>query len=90
MKATGESWSDWMEETLKEILRTLKDYGQILKHIDGRFDTMEATIELMRQNQVSITKRENALEQQCQEHHARVDETLQSLGRRLSELWVLL
>jgi len=75
-----------MEETLKEILRTLKDYGQILKHIDGRFDTMEATIELIRQNQLSINKREHALELQCQEHHDRVDLTLTSLARRLTNL----
>lgn len=75
-----------MEELLKEILRTLKDYGQILKHIDGRFDTMEMMIELVRQSQASITERENFLEGQCQEHHARSDKALQSLSRRISSI----
>jgi chromosome segregation ATPase len=82
----GGSWSGLMEETLKEILRTLQDYGDILKHIDARFDTMEKMIELVRSNQSTINERENALERQCQEHHARVDATLQSLAKRISSL----
>jgi Skp family chaperone for outer membrane proteins len=82
----GGSWSELMEETLKEILRTLQDYGDILKHIDARFDTMEKMIELVRSNQSTINERENALERQCQEHHARVDDTLQSLARRIASL----
>jgi chromosome segregation ATPase len=75
-----------MEETLKEILRTLQDYGNILKHIDARFDTMEKMIELVRSNQSTINERENALERQCQTHHTRVDDTLQSLARRIVNL----
>lgn len=81
-----ESWSDFMEETLKEILRTLQDYGNILKHIDARFDTMEKMIELVRSNQSIITERENALQRAVQVHNASVDDTLQSLSRRVAAL----
>lgn len=75
-----------MEDTLKEILRTLQDYGEILRHIDARFDTMEKMFELVRSNQAAITERENALERQVREHYVRVDDTLQSLANRIASL----
>jgi len=81
-----ETWSDFMEDTVKEILRTLQDYGDILKHIDARFDTMEKMFELVRSNQSVITERENALERQVQAYHDRVDDALQSLSKRISNL----
>ena len=73
-----------MEETLKEILRTLQDYGTILRHIDGRIDMLEGTIDIIRQNQISIAKRETAMEENCRERHEKVDQILSSLSRRIS------
>jgi len=79
---TGES----VEETLKEILRTLQDHGSVLRHIDQRFDTMEKMIELVRLNQSNISERENSLETQCRHQHRSVDDTLHSLARRITSL----
>ena len=73
-----------MEETLKEILRTLQDYGTILRHIDGRIDMLEGTIDIIRQNQISIAKRETAMEENCRERHEKVDKILSNLSRRIS------
>ena len=75
-----------MEETLKEILRTLQDYGTILRHVDQRFDTLEKMLELVRANQAKISERESALEAQCRTRHCNVDDTLQSLARRITNL----
>lgn len=75
-----------MEETLKEILKTLQDYGSILRHVDQRFDTLEKMLELVRTNQTQISKRESALEAQCRTKHCNVDDTLQSLARRITNL----
>ena len=73
-----------MEETLREILRALKDYGTILRHIDGRIDALDGTIELVRQNQISIGQRETALEMSCQLRHDKIDEMLAQMRRRIA------
>lgn len=75
-----------MEETLKEILVTLKSYGEVLRNIDQRLDTVDKLLELMRNSQLTLTERGTALEQKCQKQHSCVDETLQSLARRITNL----
>lgn len=75
-----------MEDTLKEILKTLQGYGTMLRHIDQRFDTVEKLMELARANQEQLSKRESALEHQCRHQHKYVDDTLQSLARRITNL----
>lgn len=75
-----------MEETLKDIARTLQDYGTILRHIDGRIEAMEVTIEMIRQSQMSITQRENQLEQECRQRHDAINEMLKNLNKRVAAI----
>lgn len=85
---TGGSSRRWVmvENTLKDILRQLQDYGTILRHIDNRIDAMESSIELVRQNQNSINRREAEIERSFQEREQKVDEVLQKMNKRISSI----
>jgi len=78
--------AETMEDVLAEIMTMLRDYGDVLRRIDGRLNTMDASMELIRQNQATINKRESAMEQQFNERQNRMEEFLQSLSRRVSAL----
>jgi len=78
--------NDTTEDVLVEIMTMLRDYGDVLRRIDGRLNTMDASMELIRQNQATINKRESAMEQQFNERQNRMEEFLQTLARRVSAL----
>ncbi len=80
--ATDETKDDVMEE----ILEMLKGYGEVLQRIDGRFDTVDASMELIRNNQVTVNQRAVALEEQVRARQDRLEELLQSMTGRVAAL----